>query len=273
MATTAANNDDGFETSTGEHSTVLNSTNNNPDSVAADFATYEDYLDAQITPLDLYYLEDKDLARQLVELGYRGQGEPVKRVDFEARKRGTVKQPNNFRPKTPAGDQATISVSANENSVETAANNGEHQLSPFLKALQEREEPLRQGRLSSILFLRFSTSKNGGGHEVSGYIDLGDRLSQETFDKFYSGEQTLIPRIGDLSYYNWDTGKCQVNESGYFQVISENKAGLLFRNKRDRKIIRVDPKAESTEETARVPIKSQEYLQVVFYDHIIRRKL
>lgn len=32
-------------------------------------ARYEDYLDEQITPIDMYYLEDVDLARQLVELG------------------------------------------------------------------------------------------------------------------------------------------------------------------------------------------------------------
>ena len=31
--------------------------------------TYEDYLDSQITATDMYYLEDIDLTRQLVELG------------------------------------------------------------------------------------------------------------------------------------------------------------------------------------------------------------
>jgi len=30
---------------------------------------YQDFLDQQVTPTDLYYLEDADLARQLVELG------------------------------------------------------------------------------------------------------------------------------------------------------------------------------------------------------------
>jgi hypothetical protein len=30
---------------------------------------YEDYLDAQVTPADMYHLEDAELARQLVELG------------------------------------------------------------------------------------------------------------------------------------------------------------------------------------------------------------
>jgi hypothetical protein len=36
---------------------------------ALKYDTYEQYLDSQISQLDLYYLEDQDLARQLVELG------------------------------------------------------------------------------------------------------------------------------------------------------------------------------------------------------------
>ena len=44
-------------------------------------------LSAQISPMDLYYLEDQDLARQLVELGYRGSGETLKREEFDARKK------------------------------------------------------------------------------------------------------------------------------------------------------------------------------------------
>merc|ERR1712216_1111209 len=43
--------------------------------------------DSQISPMDIYYLEDQDLVRQLVELGYRGSGETLKREEFEARKR------------------------------------------------------------------------------------------------------------------------------------------------------------------------------------------
>ena len=43
--------------------------------------------DSQISPTDIYYLEDEDLARQLVELGYRGSGETLKREEFEARKK------------------------------------------------------------------------------------------------------------------------------------------------------------------------------------------
>ena len=36
----------------------------------------------------------------------------------------------------------------------------------------------------------------------------------------------------------------------YFQVIAENPSGLLFKNKRDRKILNVDPK---------VPLKNANY--------------
>nr|KAG5701214.1 hypothetical protein BaRGS_008590 [Batillaria attramentaria] len=56
------------------------------DNIVTEFNTYEDFLDSQITSFDLYYLEDQELARQLVELGYRGSGEVLKREEFEARK-------------------------------------------------------------------------------------------------------------------------------------------------------------------------------------------
>ncbi len=37
-----------------------------------EYQSYEDYLDNQITATDLYYLEDVELARSLVELGQVG---------------------------------------------------------------------------------------------------------------------------------------------------------------------------------------------------------
>ena len=47
--------------------------------VVEQFDTYEDYLDSQLTSTDLNYLEDEDMARQLVELGYRGLGDTIRR--------------------------------------------------------------------------------------------------------------------------------------------------------------------------------------------------
>lgn len=70
------------------------------DDAVAQFKTYEDYLDSQITATDLFYLEvhhilyslpehfkDEEIARQLVELGYRGSGETLKREEFNSRKK------------------------------------------------------------------------------------------------------------------------------------------------------------------------------------------
>lgn len=43
------------------------------------FETYEEYLDSQLTANDMGYLEDEEMARQLVELGYRGIGDTIRR--------------------------------------------------------------------------------------------------------------------------------------------------------------------------------------------------
>lgn len=43
------------------------------------YETYEDYLDNNITETDKYYLEDIELARELIELGYNGDREIVPR--------------------------------------------------------------------------------------------------------------------------------------------------------------------------------------------------
>ena len=43
------------------------------------FDSYEQYLDDHMSPEDLFYLEDKELARQLIEVGYHGKGEILTR--------------------------------------------------------------------------------------------------------------------------------------------------------------------------------------------------
>ena len=56
------------------------------------------------------------------------------------------------------------------------------------------------------------------------------------------------------------------------QVIADNEAGLLFKNKRDRKVVNGDPKLPPGDNTTRTEIKTAEYLQIVIYDHMTRRK-
>ncbi|KAF6039921.1 hypothetical protein EB796_001773 [Bugula neritina] len=191
------------------------------DNVITEFETYEQFLDSQITPLDLFYLEDEELARQLVELGYRGSGEVLKREEFEARKQ-----------------QAEASRLAQRNKTKQLAHQGKDIKDPFLKALANREESNRSGKMTSIVFIR---DKNSRGQEVSGYIDYAHRLKTEDFEQYFSGKKRLLPKPSDLSFYNWETQTSTSNPTPNYQVIAENASGLLFKNKRDRKILNVDP--------------------------------
>ncbi|XP_057358350.1 cilia- and flagella-associated protein 299 isoform X2 [Manis pentadactyla] len=148
------------------------------DNIVTQFNTYEDFLDSQITTMDLYYLEDEGLARQLVELGYRGTGEVVKREDFEARK-------------------ATIEIArlAEKTQKKTLTSAGKDLQDNFLKALAAREEDNRNGKMSSVIFIR---DRNSHGQEVSGYIDYAHRLKMEDFEVYFSGKRRLLPRHTDM---------------------------------------------------------------------------
>ena len=221
----------------------------------AEFPTYEDFLNSQITSMDLYYLEDEELARQLVELGYRGSGEVLKREEFEARKQ-----------------LAEASRLSKRSQKKTLASAGKDLAGyPFLEALSQREEANKTGKMTSIIFIR---DKNAKGQEISGYIDFAHRLKTEDFEPYFTGKKRLLPKLSDLSFYNWETQKSTSNATPNYQVIADNASGLLFKNKRDRKIVNVDPKAARPgDNSTRVPVDSGgQYIQVVIYDHITRRK-
>ncbi|XP_041109349.1 cilia- and flagella-associated protein 299 [Polyodon spathula] len=222
------------------------------DNIVTEFNTYEDFLDSQITSLDLYYLEDEELARQLVELGYRGSGEVLKREEFESRKA--------------AAEASRLSKRSQQ---KTLASAGKELKDNFLKALAQREEANRSGKMTSIIFIR---DRNSHGQEISGYIDYAHRLKTEEFEPYFNGKKRLLPRPTDLSFYNWETQVSTSNPSPNYQVIAENLSGLLFKNKRDRKILNVDPKVSPGDNSTRTPVQTSLYIQAVIYDHITRRK-
>lgn len=223
------------------------------DNIVTEFNSYEDFLDSQITSLDLYYLEDEELARQLVELGYRGSGEVLKREEFEARKQ--------------AAEASRLSKRSQQ---KTLASTGKELKDAFWKALAQREEANRSGKMISVVFIR---DKNARGQEISGYIDYAHRLKTEDFEPYFSGRKRFLPRPSDLSFFNWETQTSTSNPTPNYQVIAENASGLLFKNKRDRKILNVDPKAQSPgDNSTRTVIDNSRYTQVVIYDHITRRK-
>ncbi|TPX46364.1 hypothetical protein SeMB42_g00724 [Synchytrium endobioticum] len=225
-----------------------------PDTVLSDFATYEDYLDAQITATDLYYLEDRELARQLVELGYRAAGEPLRRDEFDARQRAAE------------GARMAKRMHAKELASHSAAGASG---SALMQALAEREADNRNGKLTTIVFIR---TRNARNQEISGYIDYATRLKAEPWEPYFQLTRPLLPRPTDLSFYNWETSVATSSSTPNFQVVADQGKGLLFKNKRDRKIVNVNPQEKPGDNTTRTAITTKEHIQVVIYDHLTRRK-
>jgi len=101
---------------------------------------------------------------------------------------------------------------------------------------------------------------------------LTQRLRTESFEPYFAGKKRLLPRPTDLSFYNFDTQASTSNSSPTFQVIADNEAGLMFKNKRDRKVINVDPHSNPGDNTTRLEVTDPAYTQLVIFDHFTRRK-
>nr|XP_055055881.1 cilia- and flagella-associated protein 299 isoform X1 [Misgurnus anguillicaudatus] len=215
--------------------------------IVKNFSTYEDYLDSQIRPIDLFYLEDRNMARQLLELGSLGNS--FKREEFETMK---------------AAEAPRL---ASRNQQKKLASAGKELKDNFLRALAEREEANRSGEMASIIFISCNNSR---GQEISGYIDYSHRLKTEDFEPYFSGKKRLMPRPTDLSYYNW-VAEPKCNDSLNYEVLTENINGMLFRNKKDSKILDVDPEASPGHGYVQTPVQSDLYVQVVIYDHIFSK--
>lgn len=224
------------------------------DAIVDQFPTYEDYLDNQVTNVDMYYLENEEMARSLVELGYRGEGEILRRDEFETRKEQMYvvnRARGNKKPKKLASAGKDLSKK------------------PLLKALAQREEAVRVGKLSTLIYVRDLNKK---GHEISGYVDYADRLANSNFELVFDKKKPIMPTPKDLSYFNWETMNSTVNDSPNWQVITDDERGILFKNTRDGKIVDVDPKAKPGDNTTRFDVKTDEYHHVVLYDHLTRRR-
>ena len=124
---------------------------------------------------------------------------------------------------------------------------------------------------NDVLLHYFNLSPKG--QEVSGYIDLAHRMRTEDFTSIFECRKRLLPKPSDLSYFNWDTNLSTSNSTPHYQVIADSAQGLLFKNKRDRKIVNVNPESLPGDNTTRIEVDTTEYVQVVFYDHSTRRRL
>lgn len=119
----------------------------------------------------------------------------------------------------------------------------------LLAALAEREGPNKSGKVMTIAYIRTTNSK---GHEISGYIDLAQRFNSNSLDGMniivsqitkgvFTKTKRFLPRSTDLSFYNWVSLTASANHSPNFTVLTDSEEGILFKSKRDRNVISVNP--------------------------------
>lgn len=87
----------------------------------------------------------------------------------------------------------------------------------------------------------------------------------------FAGEQLIEPKVTDLGYYRWRSGKVISNDSLNFKVLQDPQEGLLFQNRFDRRII--IPRQDPGPNTVRKRVYSTQYHLVVLFDHVVRQRI
>ena len=183
--------------------------------------SYSEFLERFVTDEDRLYLEDEELARDVKELYAVYEGEIRSKTDFDRKKREIEEMLREEDTK----ECPLFSINMN------------YRKGSFLDQLQERENEVRNGRKSTIIFIRYKDKK---GKETSAYIDFRERLKNDEMEGIFKEGRPLIPKQTDLSYYNWSLQKATSTDSTFFRVDAGPKERLSFKNNTDRKIINVD---------------------------------
>ncbi|KAJ8958155.1 hypothetical protein NQ318_006094 [Aromia moschata] len=216
------------------------------------YTCYEDYLDSLGTAQDECYLASEETSRAIAELGYRSSGETLSREEFEKRLAAILLYL--YPPYKPyelhsegfsKGDQLQLELSL-------------------------RERANRLGNLSTIIFLKIYTKS---GFEISGYIDYAEKLITEDWKPFFRGKKKIVPKFNDLGYYHYRAGKITANDTLNYKVLYEDREGLLFQNRFDRKTINLAPGTQPGANTTKKRVHSADYDLVVLFDHVVRQKI
>ena len=212
---------------------------NNEDRIVERFENYYEFLGEFIKPEDRMYLDDEDLARDVKELYEINKGDIRSKADFDKKK----------------ADLETLGKKDESKEKPLYSEDKKFEPDTFLYELASREQEVRNGRKSTIIFIRY---KDQSGKEYSAYIDYRERLKTDNFEEIFNGTKDLIPKPSDLSYYSWNQKKVFSNDSTFFRVDAEPKELLSFRNNTDRKTIHVDLEyleKNANTDVERTPIK------------------
>lgn len=120
------------------------------------------------------------------------------------------------------------------------------------------------------------------GFEISGYIDYESSLRRAAtksknatdWQGIFEERVMLKPRPHHLSYYDWHKGHVCYNNSDNYMVLHDVEYGLIFMHRGDHKKVCVDiSKDLYSKNCTRAMHFSEKYGYVVFYDHVVRKKI
>ena len=213
------------------------------DALIAKFESYDDYLDHNVSSTDKFYIDDAEMARYVIQIGGRKAG-LLTQAEFVAKKNAIIAS-QRYRMRRTRAVARQCAYDAGD--------------SVFLAAIAARDAALGNRSMVSILYL---LARNNKGQEISGYIDLGEKLLDTDYGKLLSGKSRLLPSRKDLSYYNWATRQSyQRSESLNFQFLPN--PNLSFRVKADQTVISVN-----TPPTSRLEFSAGDfYIEAAFFDH------
>ncbi|SPP86014.1 cilia- and flagella-associated protein 299 [Drosophila guanche] len=226
------------------------------------FETYNDYINSFTTADDERFLSNRKVIKSIVQLGYRTTKVPYDQDEFD-RRVNIAEQA--IRPKTTKVGLLGDFMSPTNTD-------------PVLLEFKRREIPNLIKYLSTIVFTSYQAKD---GSEISGYIDLecswrhaASDIKKIDWKCVFEGRCRVKAMPHHLSYSNPRYNMVKYTDSDNYLVMHDHYYGLLFMHKGDRKIVTVGGQYNLYSKNAkRSMVYSPKLGYVVFYDHIVRKKV
>ncbi|KAH8249300.1 hypothetical protein KR032_008386, partial [Drosophila birchii] len=228
-----------------------------------EFDNYNDYILSFGTVQDNRYLANRDTTKIIVQLGYRTTKIPYTHEEYL--KRVEIAQ-EAIRPKTNLIGLFSDGLAPTNTD-------------PVLLGFKAREMFNRNKIISTIVFTSYV---NNDGSEISGYIDLDqswrncilETMRHTDWRGVFAGRCRLKPMSHNLSYANPRYNMVKYTDSDNFLVVHHHHFGLMFMHRGDHKMITVGGQVNMyTGNAKRSMVYSPKYGYVVFYDHVVRKKV
>ncbi|XP_017020808.1 cilia- and flagella-associated protein 299 [Drosophila kikkawai] len=228
-----------------------------------EYDNYNDYILSFGTVKDNRYLGNRNTTTIIVQLGYRTTKIPYTQEEYRKRVDIALEA---IRPK------ALHSGLFGDGLSPTSTD-------PVLLGFKSRELLNLNKIISTIAFTSYISTD---GSEISGYIDLDmswrncirQALKHTDWTAVFAGRSRLKPMPHHLSYSNPRYNMVRYTDSDNFLVVHHHRFGLMFMHRGDHKMITVGGQTNLyTGNAKRSMVYSPKFGYVVFYDHVVRKKV